>query len=532
MTPLVSPAVPVSRPARLAALLARITRSPLAIIACVYSLAHGVMLLDDGRFWDDWCIIGVDRAEMAANLGDMGVPLLAQLHLAMTWLPHPEIAYRVLAFLCFLSASLSLYAVLRTITGIDARTRLFICLIFSVLPVNAARIAACCAHYAVCYALFFAGVWLLSRHVRARGKGYRVAALVLLALSFSTTSLLAFQPLVLAYAAWMGSPRGVGLLARLRRNVDLIVLPIAYLVIRYAFFAPQGEFVDYNRVTREGLMSLDALRWAWSAVTGDLRAGPVALWAGMAITAIALWAVARLRPRAAAAMRQDLAWMALGFVMLLLAVYPYAVVDKQFTGRDWTSRFQLLMPLGSAFMLCFAAKLVEDAIGWSRWILVAGLGATTAAMLACTVNDLLEYQFDWHKQLATIERMRGSDELRDHATFEFIDAGEWLNAGHRVYGFYEYSGMMHQAFGTSTRYGSAEFRVDSGLLPRAHPAICHLEDYVPARSEYRVRIEPRTGRDVWVTTLPMLWWRIADHERYAAAVASMVSLSCEKISRP
>ncbi len=509
--------------------------SQACVIAAVYALAHGLMLVDDGLFWDDWCIIGVDRHQLGEHLRQMGVPLLSELHLAMTALPCTATAYRLAAFASYLVAALALLGVLRTIPSIDARTRLGICLVFAVLPVNAARESACCLHYAVCYALWFIGAWLLARSLAGSPRWMRVLCWACLVLSWSTTSLLAFQPLLLLYA-WLArrarDPLRPSLVQSAQMNLDLILLPVAYLAVRAICFQPFGEFSGYNRITVHGLTDPTVLSVFLDAITcdGDFLVRRVACVCALAVGLVALAALARRRPLTRpSSWRCDLTWCGLGALALLLAIYPYTVVGKPPGPSDWHSRFQLLYPLGIAFMICLSLKLILDAArapdAWRVWMHAIVL----TPMLAFCVADHLAFQRDWHKQLAIVSCFARSEAMREHTTFQFSDQANAFNANWREYRFYEYTGMMKRAFGDQSRYGDAGGTQEDHLSQFTYPSVFSIADYRPGAIDCQVAILPVGSVPPLTRTLAMAWWKLVDSGRFAREVDGMIMLTCKPV---
>src|SRR6185436_183875 len=178
----------------------RATSIDLLLIAGAYVIAHGLMLLNNGAYWDDWLIVHGTLESITEEYREYGLPFFGYYHHLLNQIGVP--AYRVLVFLSYLVSALCAHAVLRRIAGIDRKTALIIALFFALFPSNSARISIMASRIAVCYALFFVGLWLLSLCLERRSAALRIASLACLFTSFLTHSFLVFYVVVLACIAW------------------------------------------------------------------------------------------------------------------------------------------------------------------------------------------------------------------------------------------------------------------------------------------------------------------------------------------
>ena len=182
-------------------------------------------------------------------------------------------------------------------------------------------------------------------------------------------------------------------------------------------------------------------------------------------------------------------WISLGFLMFFMAVFPYAVVGKIPFLEDWESRHQLLIPLGASFILVYGVRLVIKNVTvrdflYTFFILI---------FLFSNISNYIAFQKDWYKQLSLMENFRNSKEMINNNTFLFDDKTLELNANDRSYRFYEYAGLMKEAFEEETRFGDNLNHQSIALTyNELKPFLSepyNIANYVPGNAEYIVVIE-------------------------------------------
>ena len=177
----------------------RILKSDLFIVTVVYSVAHGLMVLNNGVFWDDWAVFNQTPETLLGYIRQrdglflrylIHFPLLSDFGVAII---------RIIIFLSYLIATLLFYNILTYIKEIDGFSKLIIVLIFALFPINQARIAISSGLYALCYVLFYLGFWLLAIYISTKKYYLRVLSLLIFFISFNTVSLLVFYLIPLLF---------------------------------------------------------------------------------------------------------------------------------------------------------------------------------------------------------------------------------------------------------------------------------------------------------------------------------------------
>jgi len=436
----------------------RAARSPTLPLVVLYALMHGgILFVPGGVFWDDWTLYRASPATIARMFEDAGaVPGITQLHLALLGLG--MWSYKVLTFALWLGTGLLLNRILARNRFFTGGARFAIVLLFLVLPFNAARIAAIDFPYTLCCFLFFLAWELMDRR--------RVTALVLFAASFITPSLLVFYALPILDMAYRGghlaSLRAVA--AFVRRRLDFLLLPLLFFAVRMATFAPSGTYANYNNN-----YDLANVRRAVTLQLADARDLPLWLDPLLALVLLPLaWLV--LRPMGPA-LRGDairpgrlLACFALGVAAFVLGGFPYWILGHIPTFTEWTSRHQLLLPLGTALML---VALLWFLPGRAR---TAALSVLVAASLSFGIGNAYAFWVDWKKQRTIAELMAREPAIAQASFVVFLDHTQPLNAIGRSYRVYEWNGLMEEVFHSQTRFGAGPADVKSYVLGR-HDAL-------------------------------------------------------------
>ena len=243
------------------------TSKDLILISAIYTIAHGLILFNNGLYWDDWTFFFMDKQSLSDVFSQRGTLLGANLGNAFAFLfslPNSIFIIRVCVFAAFLLAALLLYFILTTVKEIDPVSRFFLVTIFAIFPVNSARNALVCLPYAIGYCFFFLGLWLTSRYLVKKALYLRLLALVGFFLSFEVQSLLFFYLLVLLYIVYEENclqrfpPEIRKTAAIILRYIDFVILPVFFWVLRYIFFPPRGAFAVYYNITLSTLTRVPA----------------------------------------------------------------------------------------------------------------------------------------------------------------------------------------------------------------------------------------------------------------------------------
>jgi hypothetical protein len=469
------------------------------IVAAVYTLAWGALLVNRGLYWDDWTLVGRTTSSILQQFDELGMPWVGVLDAALVAFPLAGLVGHVVTFVAYLLSSLAVHAIVRRIPGASRTDALIGAAVFAVFPVNYARVALIDISYALSLLAFLAATWLLVRNVEGPGRASRVAALVLFVGSFSTASFLVLYVVPIALAAvllWRRGRRDVGTIAR---HADFLLLPVVFWVAKTIWFTPHGVYVGYNALTGRGLANVPRLMLG---IPNDViveplsRAVGAAGVAGLVVgVAAAVWLVRRSGREVGGHPAVGPALIALGAIVIALGVFPYLAVGRIPTIWDWSSRHQLLVPIGAAVIVVGIARLARQA-GAARPAILFAVGLAVGVWLVADARTLVVYQRDWFKQVALREEIGAIPEVRAAHHVRVVDEARSLDALRRTYRFYEYNALFSEALGDTTRLFAgrdSEPAPDALQAEIARPAY-HMTGYVPGPVDLELRVRPGEAR--------------------------------------
>ncbi len=509
------------------------------MIVLAYTLAWGLLVVNWGIYWDDWTSVGVSPASLALGLREIGaVPWVAFFSAALVSMPLPGLVGHIIVFSAYLLSTLALHAILRRAPGLSRMDALVAALTFAVLPVNYARVALADLPYGISLLAFLAATLLLIRYLEDGGHARRVGALGLYACSFFTASLLVLYVVPMALAAFIvWKSAAVRLRSFVLRHVDFVVLPVAYWLLKSAFFAPGGVYEGYNTLTPQGLADVPGLL---PPIPSQVlfeplsRAVTVSGLLGVAVGAgVAVWLLRQSTAGERGIVVPALALALVGVVALGLGVFPYLAVGKVPTVWDWSSRHQLLVPLGAALLAAAAARgakgtgLIGPAFGVAVGLLL-GMSAVADA------RTLVAYQADWFKQRALIAAARTIPEMRAARHIRVVDSATAFNALGRTYRFYEYNALFSVAMGNTRRLASDGTNEPSPEVIGffiSRPAY-HMDQYVPSPVDLELRVSSRGGVPGVLEVLRLVALEALGSPSFEQEVSRLIDVEASPIAAP
>ena len=414
-------------------------------ISLIYSLAHlSIFALGDAIFWDDWLLFTPTAANVQHDFATLGLPWLGYLHVFMR--SFGGLGYHLCMFISFLISSLLIYPILK-FYKVDEKQAFWVAILLAVLPLNEARTAAIVVPYSLSCGLFFIGWYWMTRSSQWL---VRLLSLATFFVSFSTESFLVYFALPLALQLFTETTNR-SWAKTILRNIDFILLPIVFFVLKNIFFKPSGIYTNYNHVHLSNLLAsfhylsimlLEIIDWqkpsaslAFIILTGII----LLLCQSKSLITDAKNYIRRIESK--------LPLEVIGIIALLLALIPYYTVDRPPRYMDWDSRFQLLMPLGLALLIVGVISRVQRE------------HTKPYALIILTISGVLlwnrcyaDFYIDWLKQQSIIEGLKNNAALRDAKALLWVDETEEMDALHREYRMYDYNGLFNRAYGTQDHY--------------------------------------------------------------------------------
>lgn len=472
------------------------SKKPITLLIFLYTLSHGLILLNRGVFWDDWTLFNVDKKIIKATFYENGLPWIGYFHSFMFSFDMSIILYRGIVYLAYLFSAVFLYGILKNIKEINNTERLLIAVIFAIFPVNSARIALIDVPYAISYFLFFFGFWLTTIYLVNKNILLRILALTVFFISFSTNSLLVFYSILFLYIFYVErqatSSRNL-VIKKIISYSDYLFLPLIFWVIKNVFFKPFGLYKNYNQLTIESI-ALAPAKSILSFYTSFIQVISRSITGWLVILTLAgLMSVVLLfqkKVESTSDKKNNFRLLLFGFFAFFIGVFPYAAVGHILQLNDWSSRHQLLVPLGASFIIVFGIKVIIKKDPARNF----AFAALIVLFLFSNIANYVALQKDWYKQLSLIQNFKMSKKIRNNTTFLFDDRTRSLNANGRSYRFYEYTGIMKAAFLDETRFGKDYMaRRPSLELNELRPFLTgryNIGGYIPKGEAYKVRLEP------------------------------------------
>jgi len=516
-------------------------------ISLVYTLAHGLMLLNRGIYWDDWVLYMMDRETLAQFLPQAGTPILAYYYSFLFSFNDSILIIRVIVFSSYLISALLLNEILKTVSEIDGTSRLVLVLIFAVFPAMAAREIVSVSYYGVSCLMFMFAAWLTARYLRTRTPILRVMILSIFFIAFFVNTFVFFYVLLLSYILYQENRSASR--AAAARNIclkypDFLVLPVAFWAVRYLFFLPYGLYADYNVLSITNLYPQTLARglatsfyesfvflllYCLSLLFGRVILSPL-LAPTFVVSLAVLYAILRKTDVPSRDVKRALKMFLVGCCIYAVGVFPYLAVGKMPVPFSLESRHELLVPFGASFIICYGLSLVPRRLLFShtfaRKLLLCAL---LALFVTANVAIHLDFQRDSFKQQSLIHSIQSSQTMRGATTFLFIDHTISLNALARDYNFYEYTSIMKYTFGDETRFGCSASEVGQISYYLTKYSLYSFRDYRERQPWYVVSIyggdyaldDGNLGR--------LIFYGLVDPQNSTSLVERIVTIRCDAL---
>lgn len=459
--------------------------------AMAYALMHGgILLMPNAVFWDDWLLYRSSDAIILKTFKDAGAMFnsTGYLHVFMLWMG--VWSYKFFTFVLMLGAGLLLNFILERNALLPRQARFLVVLLFLILPFNFARIAAIDFPYALCYFLFFLAWSVIDR--------YRITAALLFLASFNINSLLVFYCLpILDLLYRTHRPWTLKSLARFTLyRPELLAAPFVFYFVKVKYFQPIGFYEGYN----------ENLQFSNIVKTAKLQFMDVAKIEFNELVFLALLPVVFfLFLKKINVGPEKAGWKVIAVLLLVgifaffLGAMPYWILGLVPTFNDWASRHQLLLPLGTALVL--SALLLRC----PRLLKLAGVSLLVSACLSLGIVNYYDFVVDWNKQKTLVKLLSENEDVRQADVVLMNDLTPGLNAIKREYRFYEWNGLLENAFGDQSRFALPSNNLKwyflndvKRLSSEMYKAGAHQVKEVPNVVEIKIEQLPRNPDDIYL----------------------------------
>jgi hypothetical protein len=439
-------------------------------LICLYgTLAHGVMLLNDGVYWDGWMVESWRRTRnwgaMKRFFSEVGLPLYYHQHRLLTRFGARVFEYRLIAFVSTLLSALAVYFISLHLGYLDTVNSLLLALLYLSYTGYHMNVETNVGlQYTFPTAMFYWAVYaaLVSQdHVGAAHWGLRLTALATFLVAFNANSLLVY------YFGFLGiklftNPAGSGdflhgMGMEALRNIDYVVLPFVYWVLKEKLTPRHGFYKDYNRLQLRPFLFLfgafNAIGSGLEApITAPIKSAAAAnyLWIAVGAFSVAIYAIGSaaldlpaLSPAIVAAM------LCAGFILFVLAAVPYILVGQNFFPAGWATKHHMLFHLPAALLV----------LGVLHLLIPASLVLPVAAFVLALNMSYLIWLYLFYiavavKDRSWLHKLSGIDAAKDVSIFYITDKHSIQGDPHNpinspAYSFY----MFEWLWGNRTRIG-------------------------------------------------------------------------------
>lgn len=450
-------------------------KSDLTKLVLANLFAHGYMLILTGTFWDDWGSYYHDSASWWRGAWEQGAPWWAALVEMMWKLPdfgYRWLGYRWLAFVVFMLTSILVYIILASINYIGKKDALYLSILYTVLPINDARVVLINSMYIGSLLLFFIAFYLFLRWIKEpskiRKRFLRIIALFTFGVSFITNSLLVFYGIVLLYLFYIEyhDKKKIAMATiQLFKYVDFIMLPIVYFIGTRIFFPTYGRYLNYNKVTIKSVIiaackvpsiCMKQIALIWYNIFKPIVPSTILLitTCGLIIFAIIktyqfIWNekkttienfVRKIKEKT------KLGNLLLGILLFALGIYAYIVIrGASLAVVGVGSRDTLLLGIGFAFILYYFFEMLLQSVVIKRCV---GVLICFFCIISCNLH-YMNYQRDAYWQEVLIDKLRVNNQIREVTNILFLSDDASGISGTR---YYSLNGDASVAYGDQTRF--------------------------------------------------------------------------------
>ena len=375
-------------------------------------------------YWDDWAyVFNQPKSFLNEIFSKTGLPpwraLIDQELLGVGYW-----TIRWLTFIMFFAAGLFLFEILKKIPFISLAQSRSIVLLFLIFPLNHARVPLVMFGYTTSYFLFFLGWMLLIK--RSRWISY-LSACACFIWSFMTHSFLTFTLLPILHFAFLHREKLICKKPNSKTLTQFGLLtgsPVLYYALRTLYWPPEPEYLWYHTVYLRAVLvaSVYFLPFIVASIiiVSRISSGKRISSKAMIITA--------------------------GFLAFAVAVFPYLSsgnLDSRttffFWELDWSSRHELLMPLGASAITIAIVYFISE--NKSKPI----LALITAVMISLNVFWGIGTYVDSLKK-DQLENLLSVEIVSDESSrFVFVDETRRFNFRDSAYRFYEFAGHLSNA---------------------------------------------------------------------------------------
>lgn len=438
-------------------------------ISLTVIIVHGLILFNDGVYWDSWLVYSYQRFHEWWLLSDMfvayGHPILGGFHKIFGHAPDILLVYRAVSLLSLISIGVLTYRICLVLRALTRWECLFLTLLSLTFPAFQIAFDLLMLPYVLLsFVAFLLSTWLLLLSEQKGGWSrflIIIAAISGFTFSFTLNSLLVYYGGVLVLLAFyirrFHKKTGREMIVALLQRVYLFLLPVVYWVLNSRFFPQKGVYSGYNDVYLDTQSLLWGLVnfWNYGIVEQFVRTAEIFRYRPLLIlfgVAIAFVLYKRLRSRPPEQGRSPLGVLLFGFLTLLLVIFPYIAARKSPTGDGFDTRHTFLMALPLAIVIIGFIRMIDvrTKLGPS-FLSCLIFGLLLTGFSAVYIHSYIGWQARWVKDRSVMLYFESHPSEQKYSTFWVED--RYPLGGQRHYRFYEWASMFRFVWGDKSHVG-------------------------------------------------------------------------------
>ena len=411
------------------------------ILFLFYFLAHGwALFFPNSIYWDDWLLFKSTNNEIIdffSIKGDL-FNFKAYIHIAL--LDRGIWTYKIIRFTLIFLTIYPINEILKRLTIIknDANTRFLFLLFYLILPLSFDRVLIITLPNIICLFLFYWGWYFLFKN--------KLISIILFILSFSTKSLLVFYFLPIAELYFYKESiirenrlKKISILNFIKQKFYLISLPFIFFILTKIFLKTGGIYSNYNdNFGIYNLLTSIFKQIISDSISFSLPVLPLIILV-ILINTLFINKISTNNIIKSFELNKKIKFLNIAIFAIALGCFPYWIIGKSPILNNWSTRHQLLMPIGISYLLLFFISLLRNQY---KKLFISIIIASSILFNSITYFSLF---IDHKKQDAIVNIL--SNELKNQKIDVALinDKTKFLNAWGREYTFYEWNSILMHA---------------------------------------------------------------------------------------
>ncbi|HIP13133.1 MAG TPA: hypothetical protein EYG73_10500 [Arcobacter sp.] len=429
------------------------------LLFILYSFSSIFLLLNfDGVYWDDWVAVNQTQETINIFMGMIQHGLKGVFVKLMLSFENQIYPSRIFLFFTYFITGILLYYILNTIKELSKKDIFYITLLYLIMPVSSSKIAISIIPFYLPLLIFFISFILLTKYIKNNSFLLRVIILLGFFISFDTNSILVFYATVLMYIFYIKYNFQItisNIKSFTFRYIDFILLPIIFFIIKSIYFKPYGLYEGYNSLADSSIFKVifKLFRSIDTSIFNVLHQSfYISLPYWLLIFVITFIFIKRNWIKNEKKVNtHSKEFLYLGFIFFFLAIFPYVAVLKLPTVESFSSRFQLLTPLGLAFIFYFGINMTASYFKSNRYMKPILLILLVCSFMGKNLYDYYKWQIDSLYMTSIMMNLKDDKVVKNNTTFIINNNIIPKLMYQRTPPLYEWNGILKQAFGDDKR---------------------------------------------------------------------------------